>query len=226
MTVCIAAVADNGKKLIVTTDNMITVSIGGTTQYQREDTNYKKLYKLNNKTYALIAGSTAPTDTIVRLAMKKIGPNMTPRNAAEHVKEAFQDFYRGQIEDSFLKKFGIGMHSFMNDQKKLDPIVVKDLLDKINGYATDTFITVAGYDETAGGAYIGTVGGFTLVDRTVEGFFASGGGADLAKYSLIISGYSYDKPVAEVEVMVRKAMNDARKSPGVGDMGDLVTLPV
>lgn len=42
MTICIAAVADRGKKVVAGTDNMITHTIGGTVTYEVETPTNKK----------------------------------------------------------------------------------------------------------------------------------------------------------------------------------------
>lgn len=226
MTVCVAAITDNGKKLILAADNMLTVSIGGTMQYEKEDAEHKKIYQLNSQTWALGAGTTNFIDSIIKEAKKDIGVNQKPVNVADKVKLSYQKFYLGMAEDSVLKKHGLNWDAFNKDQKNLDPQTVKNINDELNGIKPDVLIIVAGYSkEDDNECYLGTVGGYTLVDRTIEGFCTVGNGGDFAKYSLLLSDYSKTLPIEKAEELVKKAIKDAARSPGVGQLGDYFVVP-
>lgn len=223
MTVCIAAIADKGKRLILASDNMFTLQVTGTTQYQKEDKDHQKIHKVNNNTYVLVSGGLNDAGSILKLV--KVGANMKPDNVAEQVKIAWQTYYRKQIEDLYLKKYNMDLDFFNNQQKKLDQTFIADITAKISAFVPSAFLMVAGYDNDTKEFYIGTIGGWTLLDRTSEGFSTNGSGADLAKFSLILNNYNKDIPLADAEKLVKQAVQDAKKSPGVGELGQYIVLP-
>ena len=97
---------------------------------------------------------------------------------------------------------------------------------KINNFNLDINIIIAGYYAESQQCYLGIVAGNGfLIDNTLQGFVTNGSGGDLAKFSLILNNYKQSLPANEVERLVRNAMADAKKSPGVGELDDLFIIP-
>lgn len=225
MTVCVAAIAEGGEKIILATDNMITVAIGGNIQYQREDASHKKINKLTNGTYALFCGQLSFQESVLRLTLDKISPNASPLEVANFTRVALREFYHQLCQQEILMRFNLNWDIFVNKQQQLNQELVKELVQKINAFTPDIHVIIAGHDDKSGDAFLGLAGGIGyLFERTLEGFLTSGSGGELAKFSLILHDYSPSLGAEKAEGLVRQAIIDAKKSPGVGDLGDLVII--
>ena len=88
MTVCVAAIAENGKKMVLASDNMLTVAIGTSIQYQQEDTDHKKIYELNTNVFALTAGATSIADMVISEARGKITQGQKPATVSSVLENA------------------------------------------------------------------------------------------------------------------------------------------
>lgn len=226
MTVCVAALAENGKKIVLGADNMLTIGIGTSIKYQKEDKDHKKIIKLNNNTYALFAGALHVMAPLLVYAKENIKDNNSPNKAAEKLREGLKQFALTKIEEEILEKVGFNWDIFKNKQQTLNSDIVKDLYNKINNFNLDVEIIIAGFDTQSQHSYLGVLSGNGfLVDHTLDGFLTSGSGGDLAKFSLIFSNFAQSLSVEKVKELVEKALNDAKKSPGVGDLGDLTIIP-
>ncbi|MGE5297900.1 MAG: hypothetical protein ACM3KM_01930 [Acidobacteriaceae bacterium] len=226
MTVCVAALADNGKKIVIATDNMATIAIGQTIQYQREDKDSKKLFQLNENVYALTAGALHVINPVIKKAKEEIKTHTTPTKCATIIRESLEKFYLQKTEEELLKRYNIDWDFYRNKQALLGEEVRKDLFNKINNWNLDINIIVVGYDSSNKECYLGVVlaNGY-LMDKSLENFVTNGSGGELAKFSLILSDYNKSMTVEQVEELVRKAIKDAKKSPGVGDLSELKVIP-
>jgi 20S proteasome alpha/beta subunit len=226
MTVCIAAIAENGKKMVLATDNMITTGIGTSIQYQKENKDHKKIVQLNDHVYVLVAGALHVMNPVIVMTKEEIKPNTSPVKAANIVRENLQKFYLQKTEEEILRRININWDFFKNHQKEMDSEIIKDLYTKINNFNLDINIIIAGYDEQNHNPYLGmAIGNGYLFDNTLNGFVTNGSGGDLAKFSLTLSDYAQSLSVDKVQNLVEKAIIDAKKTPGVGDLGDLIIIP-
>jgi 20S proteasome alpha/beta subunit len=226
MTVCIAAIAEKGNKVVLAADNMLTIGIGNSIQFQKENNDHKKIVKLNENVYALFAGSLNIMNPLLGWARENIKHNFNPQRAAEKMREGLEVFVHQKIEEEILKKAGLSWDLYRNKQKELNTDLVKDLYGKINGVNLDVNIMVAGYDAQNKQCYLSNIlGNCSMVDNTLQGFMTNGSGGDLAKFSMILSDYTQSLSVERVEELVKKAVIDAKKSPGVGELGDIIVIP-
>lgn len=227
MTVCVAAIADGGKKLVLAADNMLTMGIGGSIQYQSENVDHKKVVKLNDNVYALFAGALHVMSPLVNFAKDNIKNNTPPLKVAEKIREELQRFALQKIEEEILKPAGLSWDIYRNKQKDLNPEIVQDMHRRITSFGLDVNIIIAGYDAQAQQPYIAEVSGSgVLIDRTLEGFYTNGSGGQLARFSLILSNYSQSADLPRVETLVKKAVADAQRAPGVGTLGDFIVIPL
>jgi hypothetical protein len=225
MTVCIAAIADKGKKLVIASDNMITLNIGGTISYQKEDAAHKKIIQLNENVYALFAGRLDTMNPLVAKAKEVIKTNTSASKAAQLLRDQLHEFAQQKIEEEILSRAGMDWNVFKNKQTQLNPEILKDVYNKVVNFAFDIQIIVAGY-ETPEKPFLGLIlGNGTLLDHTLSGALTCGGGGELAKFSLIVSDYNQLLSAEDVESKVRKALADASRAPGVGSLGELIVFP-
>ena len=145
MTVCIAAIAESGKRLILAADNMINIPIGNTINFQKEDKNHKKIYRLNENVYALAAGALHTITPVMRETEKAMGPKSSPLDVANIMRRKLQDFYLQKTEEEVLMKVNYTWDFFKNKQQQINQIILNDLYEKINKFNLDIQVIVAGY---------------------------------------------------------------------------------
>ncbi len=215
MTVCIAALYDNGKGGILAADQMTTahIPIG----YEFESNEVEKIVQLRDSVYVLISGDVLFAHEIIRAAKEL----MTERNAdqvailAELVRCAYQDVRRRYVIQTQLEPRWLGLDSYYGSQQKLITAIVQMIDQSFLSWNPGTDLVVAGKD--ASDCHIYTVhnpGVMTCHDPI--GFVAIGSGGPHATYSLIESEYKKSLGKETVEDMVEKAKARSEVAPGVG----------
>jgi len=190
MTVCIAAIAEEGKKLILAADNMMTHIVGNNVQYQREDPDYKKIIKLNNNVYALAAGVLHVISPVIAAVIPDVKSTSTPQEVAEILRAKLQDFYIKKAEEEILKPLLINLQIFREQQRGLSDTLLSQVLTKLGNFNLDINIVIAGINQQTGNAYIGMVAGNGfLLDKTLDGAVTNGSGGELARFSILLSDY-------------------------------------
>lgn len=226
MTVCVAAIANGGSEIIVAADNMVTLVVGQSIQYQKEDNNHKKIWNILPGIYALFSGALHIQEPLLRLSLGKIRPNSSPFEVATILRSSLQEFYLQKCEEEILLRLNLTWKAFIEKQQQLSPEFVRDLLQKINGFILDIQVIIAGFDSNSGQPFLGlVVGNGILFEKTLEGWLTSGGGGELAKFSLILHDYTISLSAEKAESLVRQAVSDAKRSPGVGDLGEVIIIP-
>lgn len=226
MTVCVAAMAEDRKKLVVAADNMFTHGVGTGIQYQREDASHKKIVWLNDSVCVLTAGAHLVINPVVTEAKSQVKATTTPERAAEIVRQSLEKFYLEKIEQEVLKPNGIDWNIFRTKQKDLNESFFTQVFEAIKNFNLDVNLIVAGYNSQASTCYIAVVtGNGALIDHSTGGFTANGSGGEIARFSVLVSPYNDKMSVAEVEEIVKKSVVDAQKAPGVGSLGEIFTIP-
>jgi hypothetical protein len=225
MTACIAAISDNGKKLVIAVDNMLTHNAG--VPVQRTDAAHEKMVQLTDDgIYAMAAGANLVIHPVIDEVLQK-RPVGSPKEVAEIVRTTLQEFYLRKVEEEILKIFNLDWPTFTQSQSQLSPQVLNDIHSRIQNFSLDINIIVAGIDQGTGEAHVSVISGNGIsLDRTSDGVISIGSGGTLAAVSMILSNYTKNQTASAVEKLVKKAMKDAKRTPGVGDLGKLVTLPV
>lgn len=229
MTVCVALMADRGKKVVVAADKMLTYMVGNL-QYQINDDNVKKIIKLNGHVFALIAGTP---DRMAPIFEKiTVREDEQPQIVAERVKDAYADYAKRLKEEQILKPVGLDWPQYLAAQNSSNSDLTKDLYKKLNDFSASAQIgeiIVAGYNTTTELCYIGIIcgsnGNVILIDRNTFGFAAIGSGLNHAQAAAIQLNYNKNLSLARVETIMKQAMQEAAKAPGVGALGEMYTLP-
>ncbi len=115
MTICIAALCDKSKAVVLASDRMITnnyLSI----QFEHDE---KKMTQLSNTCVALTAGDALSYTELFNFARTHLDRLKTPpiQNIVDLIKDCYQEVRLSEIEDNILKRRGfVNWKDFCNKQ--------------------------------------------------------------------------------------------------------------
>ena len=219
MTVCIAALYDNGKGAVLASDRMVTATIP--IGYEFEHQEISKIVPMagdSTSIYALAAGDVLLGTEILENAKGQIQQQqhtVVATETAEIVRVAYQRVRLSKIAQRELEPRGLDLDSYYNRHQGLSLQVLQVVDQAMAQTRVDVEFIIAGLGE--GGYSIHTVAnpGVTY-NHTPIGYCAIGSGAPHAMYSLIEAPYKRSLGKDEVEALVRKAKSRSEVAPGVG----------
>lgn len=225
MTVCIAALSDNGKNAVLITDKMLTLP---GLSYQVEKPSYKKDYKVGD-CYVLISGDTANAYEVVSLAKEKFDKQNknSPEsnvNTKELIRQAYQEFRRKVVIQRFIETRGLDLSSYYSGRIILPPQVIMEIENNLQNYNINLEMILVSKNSSNlySLSYLTHPGELKCVDPI--GYISIGCGSIHSLYYLTGSNYSIDKSIKEVEKILKKAKQQAEKSPGVGKDTTIIKL--
>lgn len=228
MTVCIGALAENRKKLVLAADKMITANIPIAYQFEKEDV--QKIYTLSEKVRVLTAGNALFAFEIVENTKKDISksaldgkPFTSVEEYAECIRVNYQNFRRKIIVQSVLEPRGLNLQSYYQLQKSLNPGIVQEIEQAFINYNLGVDLIVAGVNDDSCHLYSITHPGVSTSHDAI-GYVSVGSGAPHAMYSLIASAYTKGKTLDEVKTFVEEAKKRSEVAPGVGKETEIVIL--
>jgi len=225
MTVCIAAMAEGGKKVVLASDRMITASFPIPYEFETDDV--PKVYRLDRATIAMSAGNALSAYEIIERAKAQIASQQISKveQIAETVRRSYQDCRRGRAVEQLLEPRGLTLESYYNIQQKLVLGVVQDVESKLTSFNLKVELILAGCEEK-GECHIFTIShpGVSLLHDAV-GYVSIGSGAPHVMYYFMGSEYKKGLPVERVEEMVREAKKKSEVAPGVGKQTELIIIP-
>src|SRR5580658_3126479 len=103
MTVCIGAVCDNGKAIVVAADRMMTY---GAPMNLQVETSVKKIVSVTESVVILFSGGLADGEDIIARTKSKIySHKRTVQEISEATALSYQEVKRRRVEDTILKPF-------------------------------------------------------------------------------------------------------------------------
>jgi hypothetical protein len=131
MTICVGAICDGGKKVIVAADRMITAE-HLSVQFESEE---GKIIQLSDKCVAMTAGDALVRTEIFNDAQSKINSGITTvSQIVETIKEAFVTERKKRFEERVLRPRGITLEDFYGGaQRTLDPSIIMRLDKELEG---------------------------------------------------------------------------------------------
>jgi len=217
MTICIAALYENGKGFVLASDLMTTAHFPIGYEFEREDV--EKIIKITEsaEVYALIAGDVFFANAAIEKAREQAkgqGINIVD-GIAELVRSSYQDIRRERVVRGELEPRGLNISSYYQNHQKLLPNIVQMIDKSFVSYNPGVELIIAGRGET--GCHLFTVSnpGQCLCHDAI-GYTAIGSGAPHAIYSLMDSNYEKSLNKAKVIDLVNKAKERSQVAPGVG----------
>jgi hypothetical protein len=217
MTVCIAALYDNGAGCVLASDQMITAHfpIG----YEFETGDIEKIVKVVESAcvYVLISGDVLFADEVIEHAKKQINATNIKDTAAiaEEIRKSYQLLRRTRIIRNELEPRGLDINTYYQSQQRLLAPIVQMIDNAFKTFNPRVEFLIAGKDEKSCHIFTVVNPGDILCNDHL-GYAAIGSGAPHAMYSLIESNYSKSANKETAEKMVKKAKERSEVAPGVG----------
>ncbi len=227
MTICIAALADNGKSLVAAVDEMITASFPIT--YEFETKYVRKIYALNNNVYALTAGDALGASTIIGNTIKryKLSEMTTVKEVADSALREYQTYRTDMIVQRYFLPRGINLGSYYDLQQKLQIGLTNFLDSQLANYDIGISMLIIGCDrDDPKDCHIYSINNpGVLLNHDEVGFACIGTGAPHATYYLIGERYNKTKEKGAVYKLVAQAKKRSEVAPGVGTGTKFVVIP-
>ena len=217
MTICIAALAEDGRSVVVAVDQMITANIP--ISYQFETLNVKKIYDLPGKNaVVLTAGNAIYAFEIMEILMRKVQSENSIESIeqiAEEARKIYQDIRRKHVIERFIQPRGLSLSSYLTNQKTLHEGVVNEIEKALQNFNIDVELIIAGANKDLCHIYNVSHPGVSDCHDPV-GYVCVGSGAPHAMYNLIGSTYKKSDEINKVKRLVKAAKKKSEVAPGVG----------
>ncbi len=225
MTICIAALYNNGKGIVFASDQMVTAHfpIG----YEFENDEVEKIVGMCNDApiHALISGDVLAANEIIEAARKDAESQgiSAVMGIAELLRKAYQTVRTTVVVRNELEPRGLDMPAFYSNHQRLHPTVVQQIDSALATYNMEVELIIGGKGESKCGIYTIINPGQSMCNDPV-GHSAIGSGAPHATYSLIESGYKKSMGKEAVEKLVREAKARSEVAPGVGKATNVIII--
>ena len=129
MTVCIAALYDNGSGAVLASDRMVTAHIPIGYEFEYEERS--KIVELDNVTgvCALIAGDFLSGNEVLDAAklnmLRQNDDGFTATEVGEIVRTSYQNVRRSKIIQREIEPRGLDLNSYYSSHQQLSPNVVQ-----------------------------------------------------------------------------------------------------
>lgn len=230
MTICIAAISEEGKSAVLVADKMLT-SVGGMLPY-RNDGMGDKIFQLSDHVYGMWAGGLGDAVNILQI-FKDDNPNpntLSVEQTAEKLRQAHLKYLLSVLERENITGRGIASIADFYGDKAINLTTevrqqIETALATYNLNSNTQFI-VCGKDADNLYKIFVLNGNPRLMNlRISEGYTQIGSGWGHAQFSIIHSQYMPVLSQAKVEKIIKTAKHKAEKDPGVGKLTDVILLP-
>jgi 20S proteasome alpha/beta subunit len=230
MTICIGALAEKSKKLVLASDKMITASIPITYEFEKDDV--QKIYSINDDCKILTAGNALTAYEIIEEVKKIIDKQKVDSNATKNIEEiselvriTYQNYRRNFVIQRFLEPRGLNLTSYYQNQKNLNPGIVQEIENALVNFSIGVDLLIAGRNLDEICHLYSVIHPGTLSCHDALGYTCLGSGAPHALYSLIASQYTKDKNINDVKLYVEEAKRRSEVAPGVGNKTEVILIP-
>lgn len=226
MTICIAALYEDGKGCVLASDQMTTAHfpIG----YEFENEEVRKIVKVRDTAvaYLLTAGDVLFANEVLEAVRKDVDAKGVTATAviADLFREHYQKVRRKHIIRNELEPRGLSLESYYQGQQRLVKEVVMMIDNALKSSNPRTELIVAGFGEACCSVF-SVMNPGDLFCHDAIGFAAVGSGAPHAVYSLIESGYKKSMDAKTVYELVEKAKKRSEVAPGVGNKTEIIIVP-
>ena len=227
MTVCIAALYENGQGAVLVSDQMITAHIPIGYQYENSETTKIIAVDDAESVYSLVAGDVLRGNEIIERAKAELIQQEAPPSAsgvAELVRVAYQRVRITGIVHRELEPRGLNLETFYGSHQQLAPQIVQMIDQAMSQTDMGVQILIAGSSGRLHTVHT-IVNPGTTMDNTAIGHGAIGFGAPHALASLIEDSYNPSASKAEVVGMVERAKARSEIAPGVGRQTTTLVIP-
>jgi len=228
MTVCIAAICESGKKIVVAADRMLTFPSPTNLEFETAE---QKIVGLAPSCIALASGNTAYATQILDNTRQKLGGNQSPPigQVLEIVRTEYISTRMVKTDETVTASLGADYARFLQkggtlpNYLQVQPAVFQQLFMITQQFNLGVDIIVAGIDDL--GAHISVVTNpGTLFSLDKLGYSAIGTGGMHATIHLLLSGHTSGRTFLETLYDVYVAKKASEVAPGVGQATDLAVI--
>lgn len=220
MTVCIAAICDNGNAIVTCADRQVGL---GFTSTDFKDGKFRHLY---GKWIAGIAGTVTNAAEVIGEAMlhEQALASYAVHDVVPAVERAYRSVRLRKAEAQHLANRGWTLDEFKNEgAAKLPSSTYAGIDARIAQFDLGASLLIAGFSEKI--PIIATVRDpGTAVDHTILSFWCIGSGSTAAQMSLFARNYVQSMSCEEAAYYVYEAKRLAEAATGVGPETDLYVL--
>src|SRR5271166_2593196 len=224
MTVCIAAMCQDRKAIVLAADKMIGVG------YIESEPDIEKYFQIHRDWWVMIAGDDIdPAFDIVERVKNRLGRGASASAAkvTEVVTEAYMEKRDADAESLYLKPLGWTLKKFNTaiGRSVIPDQLRVELYAKIMRHQLNLSLLVAGFQRSKG--YIFHIGNRThgIAKRCdIPGFCAIGSGGIGAEYMMFYRDYSSNLPVRWAVYVVLEAKLFGEQASGVGGRTDMFVI--
>lgn len=232
MTICIAAICDEGKSIVVAADRMFTAGPPLNLEFEPP---ISKIEKLGDACVAMAAGHglfAAELAERIRAHLKQSTGGKNPRvlQVVTFAKDAYAKFRNEKFQEQILNAHlgpdfaaysakGISLPTYLKDQ----PQMYQQMVIQNAQFNLGVEITFAGCEESGSHIYyLANPGTLSSFDKL--GYNAIGSGGIHAMVALHLGGQSPKSTLAETTFSVYSAKIAAEVAPGVGQETEMAVL--
>jgi len=220
MTVCIAAIADDGKSVVYCADRMATYP-ASFTLVDRPD--IEKIVKITDNCAVLFSGAFGYIDEVLKLTQKEItkekrGGILEIEKVADCFKNTFKVVRDQWVERSVLEPKGLKLADYISHYKDIPDALIYEINNNVTNFNLDAMFLIVGYNPD-GKCHIYKVynPGLSYCFDT-DGSTSIGNASLIADYSIQKSGYLKTKTAAEVKTIILEAKKISEHVPGIGTL--------
>lgn len=223
MTVCIAAMCDNGENIVCAADRMIT--IGGVLQLEPQ---HSKIKPIGENALTMYAGDSevdaAIKDRLDETLNEVEIEKLTVKGIVRLLLRVFTEERLARAEVSILSKQGLNNDTFLSRQNEMAPTFIEKILKARSNYKMPTVETiVAGHDAAGGHIYIIRNG--EIRPQTYLDFASTGGvGSTYSDAYLIRAHHLIQNDMIDTFLNVYWAKKMAEIAIDVGKATDMYIL--
>ncbi len=231
MTICIAAICENGKQTVVAADRMFTAGPPLNLEFEPPLT---KIEKVADGCVAMAAGASLYAAEIIERTRQRIatsgGTNAKPLVIANFAREIYAEFRNEKIEEHILgaqlgpdfarfQARGMSLPAYLQGQ----PNLFQQLVVLMGQFNLGIDILFAGCSDNCGHIYhLGHPGTLTSLDKL--GYTAIGSGGIHAMVALHLGGQAPKASLAATLHAVYDAKIASEVAPGVGQETEMAVI--
>jgi hypothetical protein len=228
MTICIAALSEDGKSCVVAADREVTAAFINL-EFEHHD---RKIDLLGEQCVVLAAGDALLAAEVIENTRHQIQLNKvaTLRQIAESLRDTYIKIHLTRVENVVLKPRGWSFQEFKEKGAQQLPLqVYLNMENQIFGFGLSVVeFLIAGVDLTGAHVfrvhYDGMAGGDWLEWCDRLGYRAVGSGASHASILLSLEGQHRGLPIHDTLLNVYRAKKNSEVAPGVGSATDLAVV--
>lgn len=226
LTICIAAICDNGRRIVVAADRMYTAPAPVSLEFETDE---GKIERLGKSCVALSSGNSAFATEILSAVADKMGGNPTPKLAdvVDLIKVEYTSARARKAQETIVTPaLGADFASFaakggmVPNYLQVQPGVYQQLVMQTLQYNLGLDVIVAGIDQSGADIAQVTHPGTTF-NLNKLGYGAIGSGGIHAITKLYLDAQTKQRSTAETLYSVYQAKRASERAPGVGRTTDI-----